>query len=124
MLKTSKDSLVRRCALEHAQMNPWLAILGMGILTFALRFSFIYLVGTIKLPPLVQQALRFVPVAVLPAIVMPAIAYTDTTLDLSLANARLPAALIAALVAWRTRNILLTLFVGMVALWIWQWGIG
>lgn len=105
-------------------MTLWLTILGMGIISFALRFSFIYLVGKFELPAVVQQALRFVPVAVLPAIVVPAIAYTDATLDLSLANARIPAALIAAGVAWRTRNILLTIVVGMVALWLWQWGLG
>lgn len=104
-------------------MTLWLTILGMGIISFILRFSFIYLAGKIKLPDVMQQALRFVPVAVLPAIVVPAIAYTDGTLDLSIANARIPAALIAAGVAWRTRNILLTISVGMIALWLWQWGL-
>ncbi|MGB3492645.1 MAG: AzlD domain-containing protein [Elainellaceae cyanobacterium] len=105
-------------------MTLWLTILGMGIISFTLRFSFIYLAGKIKLPAVMQQALKFVPVAVLPAIVVSAIVYTDGTLDLSITNARIPATLIAAGVAWRTRNILLTLSVGMIALWLWQWGLG
>ena len=36
-------------------------------------------------------------------------------------NLRLPAGLLAALVAWRTRNVLLTITAGMVALWLMQW---
>jgi branched-subunit amino acid transport protein len=98
----------------------WIAILGMGLITFALRLSFIFLLGRFELPPILQQALRFVPVTVLPAIVLPAIAYPEGNLDLSLANARIPAALLAIAVAWRTRNVLLTIIVGMVSLWIWQ----
>jgi len=38
-------------------------------------------------------------------------------LDLSLGNFRLLAGLVGALVAWRTRNVLLTLAAGMLALW-------
>jgi branched-subunit amino acid transport protein len=98
----------------------WFTILGMGVITFALRLSFIFLLGRFELPPLLQQALRFVPVTVLPAIVLPAIAYTDTGLDLSLGNARIPAAILAIAVAWRTRNVLLTIISGMVGLWLWQ----
>ncbi|MBF8282806.1 MAG: Branched-chain amino acid transport, partial [Anaerolineales bacterium] len=41
-------------------------------------------------------------------------------LDLSLGNARLLAGGLAMLVAWRTKNVLLTIAVGMGALWILQ----
>jgi branched-subunit amino acid transport protein len=40
--------------------------------------------------------------------------------DLSIGTERLLAGMLAALVAWRTRNVLLTLGVGLVALWILQ----
>jgi branched-subunit amino acid transport protein len=39
-------------------------------------------------------------------------------LDVSWGNGRLLAGLIAALVAWRTQNVLWTIGVGMVVLWL------
>jgi branched-subunit amino acid transport protein len=35
-----------------------------------------------------------------------------------LGNARLIAGVIAALVAWRTKNVVLTIAIGMIALWV------
>jgi branched-subunit amino acid transport protein len=98
----------------------WLIIIGMGVVTYAIRLSLIVLLGRVEVPPLVQQALRFVPPAVLSAIVFPELLQPGGTLDISLGNARLFAGVLAALVAWRTRNVLLTIGVGMAALWILQ----
>ena len=41
--------------------------------------------------------------------------------DLKISNAPLFASLIAVLVAWRTKNLLLTIVIGMAALWLWGW---
>jgi branched-subunit amino acid transport protein len=67
-----------------------------------------------------QRALRFVPPAVLSAILLPELVLQSGVVDLSIGNERLLAGMLAALVAWRTRNVLLTLGVGLVALWILQ----
>ena len=101
-------------------MTLWLIIIGMGIVTYAIRLSLIVLLGRVEVPPLVQQALRFVPPAVLSAIVFPELLQPGGTLDISFGNARLFAGVLAALVAWRTKNMLLTIGVGMAALWILQ----
>ena len=98
----------------------WLTILGMGVITFGLRYSFIALSGRLELPPTLRRALRFVPAAVLSALVLPALVYPSGELFLSLSNDRLVAGLIALGVAWRSKSILLTLVVGMVALWLLQ----
>jgi branched-subunit amino acid transport protein len=71
-------------------------------------------------PPLIQQALRFVPPAVLSAIIFPELLRPGGALDLSFGNVRLLAGVLAAAVAWRTKNVLLTIGVGMVALWVLQ----
>ncbi|MGF1497267.1 MAG: AzlD domain-containing protein [Elainellaceae cyanobacterium] len=102
-------------------MRIWLAILVMGLLTVALRMSFILLLGRVDLPPLIQQGLRFVPVAVLPALVLPALVYIDGDLNLSFTNGRLLAGLVAIAVSWRYRSVPLTIAVGMACLWLWQW---
>ena len=99
-------------------MNLWLIIIGMGLVTFGIRLVPIVLLGRIEIPLLVQRALRFVPPAVLTAIVVPELLYRDSQIDVSLSNARLLAGLIAILVAWRTKNALITIAVGMIALWV------
>ncbi len=98
----------------------WAVIAGMALITYSLRLSVIALVGRLRVPQIVLRALRFVPAAVLSAIVLPEVLRPGGTLNLSFGNARLPAALLAAIVAWRTRNVLLTIGAGMAALWLLQ----
>ena len=99
-------------------MTAWLIVIGMGVVTYLIRLSLIALLGRIDVPPIVQRALRFVPPAVLSAIIFPELLSPGGSLDISLGNVRLLAGILAALVAWRTRNVLLTIAVGMAALWI------
>jgi branched-subunit amino acid transport protein len=98
----------------------WLAILGAGTVTFVLRLSFIALLGRMEVPPFLERALRYVPAAVLTAVVIPLLFYQDGALEISLGNERLLAGLLAAVIAWRTRNVLLVLGGGMAALWALQ----
>ena len=99
-------------------MDLWLIIMGMGLVTFGIRLVPIVLLGRIEIPLLVQRALRFVPPAVLTAIIVPELLYRNSEIDLSLSNARLLAGLVAIIVAWRTKNALITIGVGMIALWV------
>lgn len=98
----------------------WLLFLAIGLGTFSLRFSFIYLFGKISMPEWLRRALKYVPAAVLAALVFPALTHPAGTLDISISNIRLLAGLGGALVAWKTRNVLWTLTVGMALLWILQ----
>ena len=101
-------------------MSLWLIFLAGGLLTFATRLSFIWLIGQRKAPEWLQRALRFVPPAVLAALVFPDVLMHEGGLNIALDNTRMIAGCIAILVAWRTRNAVLTILVGMVALWILQ----
>jgi len=98
----------------------WITIISIGLLTLSIRLSFIVFIGKMQIPPIVQQGLRFVPIAVLSALIAPALFFPTGTLNISLSNARLIAGLLAILVAWRTKNVLLTIFVGMACLLILQ----
>ena len=98
----------------------WLTLLAGGAITYAIRLSLILAWGRVTLPPALQRGLRFVPPAVLSAIIFPEILRREGALDLSIGNVRLLAGLVAALVAWRTKNALLTIAAGMAALWILQ----
>jgi branched-subunit amino acid transport protein len=101
-------------------MTAWLTIFAAGLITYATRLSFILLFERIEIPAWLRRALRFVPAAVLSAIIIPELVFQDGSLALTPANPRLLAGIIAILVAWRTKNILLTLISGMAALWALQ----
>lgn len=101
-------------------MSIWLLMLGMGVLTYAIRLSMILLSSRVELAPDIQQALRYVPPAVLSAIIAPELFRPAGVLDVSLGNERLLAGILAILVAWVTRNVIVTIAAGMVALWILQ----
>jgi branched-subunit amino acid transport protein len=98
----------------------WATILIVGLLTLGIRLSFIVFMGKLRVSPRAQQALRFVPVAVLSALIAPALFFPDGSLALSFSNIRLIAGILAILVAWRTKNVLLTIFTGMACLLILQ----
>jgi len=102
-------------------MMVWLLICGIGVATYTIRLSFIAFFGKRELPALILRTLRFVPMAVLSAIIWPQIFLAHNALDLSTGNPRWLAGILAGVIAWRTRNVLLTIVAGMVALWILQW---
>lgn len=87
--------------------------------TWATRISFIALFGKLDvIPDPVMRLLRLIPAAVLAALVAPSLTHAGGSFDLG--NPRLAAGVVAALVAWRTGNVLATIGVGMGALWILQ----
>jgi branched chain amino acid efflux pump len=102
-------------------MNVWLVLLIGGLITFAIRFSFIYLFGKFHIPETVRKALHYVPPAILSAIVFPELFMPSGTLDVSFVNHRLLAGVVAVVVAWFSRNTLVTILAGMVALFLLQW---
>ena len=102
-------------------MSIWLVFILGGALTYAIRLSFILLIGRKSVPPVIGRLLRFIPPAVLTAIIFPELFINQGQLNLSLGNSRLLAGVLAVLVAWRTRSPVLTIFVGMIALWALGW---
>ena len=98
-------------------MNEWLLIAGMALVTFAIRYPLLLLVGRVALPAPAMQALRYVPPAVLAAIIAPAMLYPNGTFALALTNPYLLAGAVAFAVAWWRKNLLLTIVIGMAALW-------
>lgn len=100
-----------------ATLALWVTVILAGFVTFLTRLSFIAVHGRVELPEWFRRALTFVPAAVLSAIIFPELLAPEGAPDLAIGNARLLAGFAAALVAWRTRNVWLTIAVGMVALW-------
>jgi branched-subunit amino acid transport protein len=96
----------------------WLVVLGAALGTYVFRVSFVTLFGRMdEVPPRVKRVLSFVPPAVLAALVLPEFVLQDGALAVGLANDRLLAGLVAAVVAWRTENMFATVIVGMAVLY-------
>ncbi len=87
-----------------------------GLLTYAIRLSFIVLLGRFTVPDWFRRALRFVPAAVLSALIVPGLFDRAGAMDFSARNPQIWAGILAIAVAWRTKNVLLTIAAGMVAL--------
>ncbi|MGJ3237284.1 MAG: AzlD domain-containing protein [Anaerolineae bacterium] len=100
--------------------SEWVLVLGMMLVTFIPRYLPMLIVGRITLPERLFRALRYVPVAVLTAILVPEALVRDDALTVSLSNAHLYASIIAVLIAWRTRNLLLTIVGGLLIFFLWR----
>lgn len=100
----------------------WAVVLAMGAITYAIRVSLLVFVHHSVLPQAARDALRFVTPAVLAAIIVPEVLYVgaDDHFNAGIGNERLVAAVIAAGIAWATRNTWLTIAGGMTALWLLQ----
>lgn len=105
-------------------MEIWLLILGMLAITFATRYS-LFAWPDLRFPPLVLQALHYVPSAVLTAIVVPGMLLPDgENLALRLDNAYLLAGIGTIVISALTRNLLATIGGGLALFFLLRWAFG
>ena len=100
----------------------WLVMILGGIFTFGTRF--VMLSGWVahSLPRWLIDALAFVPIAVLTAILLPAVLIDPETQQIIvIGNARIVAAVVATIIALLTRNVIATISSGLTTLWFVQW---
>lgn len=96
----------------------WVAIAVVALGTWGFRVSFVVLFGYLDtVPPRVDRILRFIPPAVIAAIVGPSVLLAEGSLAVTPANERLLAGLVGVAVAWYTEDMFVTIAAGMVALW-------
>lgn len=99
-----------------------LIILGMFIVTFGVRFVLFARADKVVMPAFIEKALKFVPVAVLTAIITPMILMPNQHMDLSLSNPWLLGAFAAFIVGiWRQQQ-LLTILVGVLVFFVAKYG--
>lgn len=97
-------------------MRIWSIWIALGLLTFLTRLSFIAIFDKVEPPRTLRRALRFVPIAVLSAIIAPEILIRNGAMLTDPLDSKLIAGVLASLVAYFTKNTLLTILVGMVVL--------
>ena len=101
----------------------WTVIVVLGIGTYLIRFSFLGLLGNRRLPGWLLRALRYIPMAVLPGLVAPAVlwpAATGGAVDLP----RLSAACVTIAIGVLTRNLMAAIIGGGATLYAALWFVG
>ena len=99
----------------------WVIIIATGIATFLMRFSMLSGLAPKQLPKEFENALGFVPIAVLTGIIAQAVLVDPAGGFALFDNPRLPAAAIATTIALLTRSVMATIASGLVALWCLDW---
>ena len=96
----------------------WLSVIIAGMLTYITRMTMITLVDRRVLSTKLKQVLGFVPAAVFPAIIFPAIFFNDYGNLIELTNPKIYGAIVAIVVGYLSRNIIATIFSGLISYWI------
>lgn len=105
-------------------MSYGLMILGMALVTFVVKAGLFVAGDRIVFPRLLREALDFVPVAVLTAIVVPMVlAPGGGGAELTWRNPHLIGALTAVALAAFTGRQLLTILVALAVFFAWQFGV-
>ena len=98
-------------------MSNWALILYCGLITYLTRFSMIALIKKEMFNDRIREILSFVPSAIFPAIIFPAIFLDNSGLLLIEDNPKIIAALIATLIGIFSRSIIATIFSGLASYW-------
>jgi branched-subunit amino acid transport protein len=105
-----------------SEATVWaLALVGMVVVTYCIRLSFLVLGHSATFPGWLERALRYVPTAVLTALIVPMALAPQGSIDVSLHNAYLPGTIGAVAVALWTRQTLAAILGGFVVYGLWRW---
>ena len=97
-------------------------IFGMAAVTFGVRYMLFALGERADFPAIVWRALRYVPVAVLTAIITPMLLLPDGQhWQLNWHNAYLGGGVVCGLIAWRWRHLLASIAGGLATFFLWRW---
>ena len=98
-------------------MSNWALIIYCGLITYLTRFSMIALIKKEMFNERIRQVLSYVPSAIFPAIIFPAIFLDSSGLILVEDNPKIIAAIIATIIGIFSRNIIATIFSGLASYW-------
>ena len=98
-------------------MTSWYLIIYCGLITFFTRFSMIALLKKEMFNDRVREVLSYVPSAIFPAIIFPAIFLNNAGSIQIEDNPKILAAFIATIIAIFSKNIIATIFTGLASYW-------
>ena len=96
----------------------WLSIIIAGILTYFTRMTMIALVDRDMLGEKIKAVLAYVPSAVFPAIIFPAIFINDYGTYIEINDPKIIGAIVAIIVGYFSKNVIATIFSGLISYWL------
>ena len=96
----------------------WISIIIAGILTYFTRMTMIALVSRDMLGDRIKAVLAYVPSAVFPAIIFPAIFINDYGSFIEINDPKIFGAIVAIIVGYFSRNVIATILSGLISYWI------
>ena len=99
-------------------MTNWILIIYCGIITFFTRFSMIALLKKEMFNTRAREVLSYVPSAIFPAIIFPAVFLDNTGSMVIVGNPKIIAAVITTIIGVISKNILATIFSGLFSYWL------
>ena len=96
----------------------WLSIIVAGIITYFTRMTMIALVGRDMLGDRIKAVLAYVPSAVFPAIIFPAIFINDYGTFIEMNDPKIFGAIVAIVVGYFSKNVIATILSGLISYWI------
>ena len=94
------------------------SIIFAGILTYFTRMTMIALISRDMLGDKIKAVLEYVPSAVFPAIIFPAIFINDYGSFIEMNDPKIFAAIVAIVVGYFSRNVIATILSGLISYWI------
>lgn len=93
-----------------------LIILGMSIVTYFPRALPIIVLSKIQTPQWFMRWLRYIPIAVLSALLVPQILISEDMVNISINNKNLIAAIPCFIIAYKTKNLFITVLTGIITM--------
>ena len=95
----------------------WLSVIIAGILTYLTRMTMVTLVDRQILSTKLKQVLGYVPAAVFPAIIFPAVFLNESGILVNINDPKIIAAAIAIIVGYFAKNVIATILAGLISYW-------
>lgn len=109
--------------MNYSTAELWFIIIGLGVGSFALRFSFLGLVGDRELPEWIKRHLRYTAVGIIPGLVAPLVLFPEATGG-AIDPARLIAAVATFVIGYVWKGALAAIICGAATLYLMTWILG
>tara|TARA_B100000401_G_scaffold353943_1_gene251511 strand:- start:183 stop:497 length:315 start_codon:yes stop_codon:yes gene_type:complete len=99
-------------------MSIWISIIVAGLINYLTRLGSVLMINPKKMNQMTKQVLTYVPSAVFPAIIFPAVLLENSGSFVSYNDPKIIAILIAMLVGYFSKKIIATILSGLISYWV------
>ncbi len=99
-------------------MSIWISIIIAGLINYLTRLGSVLMINPKKMSEMTRNVLIYVPSAVFPAIIFPAVLLENSGSFVSYNDPKIIAILVAIVVGYFSKKILATILSGLISYWI------